>query len=55
MSDNEIEELYKFRRTVHSELPLLEAGLIALKKGKTHITEDHLERAIYNLKRCYHK
>jgi len=42
---------YQVRCKVHKELFLLENGLIALKKGKTHVTEDHLERVIFNLKR----
>ena len=41
----------KLRHIVSQEMFLLENALIALKKGKTHITEDHLERVIFNLKR----
>jgi hypothetical protein len=43
-------ELYrikaKTRGKLHADLCLLRAALGALRKGKPHVTEDHLERVI---------
>ena len=36
-------------RTVNSEVDMLTISLQALRKGKTHVTFDHVERVIDNL------
>lgn len=42
-------ETAKLKYKVSQEMFLLENALIALRKDKLHITEDHLERVIYSL------
>lgn len=37
-------------RRVLSDIDLLRNALVALERGKTHVTKDHLERVIDSLK-----
>lgn len=38
-----------FLRTLRSEVSMLQDALDALRKNKTHVTEDHIERVLDRL------
>jgi hypothetical protein len=45
-----IAELGKLRRVVRSQRELLELGLHALRAGRSHVTDEYVERAIESLR-----